>query len=65
VRRIRCSVSEPELGKADRINRRADPSCSGSPAVNLRQEIPRSRRSDCQRSSIITQIIYLRLGYLM
>jgi len=28
------------LGKLDRINRRADPSCSGSPAVNLSQENP-------------------------
>jgi len=30
------------LGKLDRINRGADPSCSGIPAVNLSQEIPRS-----------------------
>jgi hypothetical protein len=28
------------LGKLDRINRRADRSCSGSPAVNLGQENP-------------------------
>jgi hypothetical protein len=64
VCRIRCSVSEPDWANLIEQPPRGS-KLLGWPGSESQREIPRSRGSDCQRSSIITQIIYLRLGYLM